>query len=177
MGIIKNAIPFGSGFNIGAAAPIDARMRVEKKTDLTTCWTNELPAFAGMSVVVIEEAKTYVLKQTGVDKNNKPTCDATVLDNWIEVGSGAGSVSIPDFTIKDGKIDEATEKNIGQVFYITTGTEEYPAGPYIVTGAGEVAKLGTTTATGDIAGDVSTLKGKVSTLRNVTNTLMKNRRK
>lgn len=80
----------------------------------------------------------------------------------VAAGAGAGSETVATFTVgEDGKIAEA--ENIGQILYVTTGTDSYPAGPYIVTGIGAVAKLGTTTATGDIAGDVENLKGRMST--------------
>lgn len=80
----------------------------------------------------------------------------------VAAGAGAGSEAVETFTVgEDGKIVEA--ENIGQILYVTTGTDNYPAGPYIVTGVGAVAKLGTTTATGDIAGDVENLKGRMST--------------
>lgn len=80
----------------------------------------------------------------------------------VAAGAGAGSETVATFTVgEDGKIAEA--ENIGQILYVTTGTDSYPAGPYIVTGVGAVAKLGTTTATGDIAGDVENLKGRMST--------------
>ena len=62
----------------------------------------------------------------------------------------------------------ATTDNIGQIIYLTTqvidGEDTYSPGPYIVSGAGEVSKIGTTSASGDIAGDVAALQGKVSTL-------------
>lgn len=174
MGIIKNAIPFGSGFNIGAAAPIDARMRVETVNDLTTCWTGDLPAFPGMSVVVMSEAKTYVLKTTGKDAYGKPTCDPTKADNWVEVGSGAGSLAIDSFTIdaETGAIKEATDKNVGQIIYVKIKTEDYPAGPYIVTGQNSVASL-TTIPAGDedLGTAVSTLQGDVGTAKQDIGTL------
>lgn len=62
----------------------------------------------------------------------------------------------------------ATTDNIGQIIYLTTqvidGEDTYSPGPYIVSGDGTVSKIGTTSASGDIAGDVATLQGKVSTL-------------
>ena len=62
----------------------------------------------------------------------------------------------------------AKADNIGQIIYLTTqvidGKDTYSPGPYIVSGAGTVSKIGTTSASGDIAGDVDTLQGKVSKL-------------
>lgn len=63
----------------------------------------------------------------------------------------------------------ATNDNIGQLINVLNeepgeSGETYSAGLYIVTGAGEVAKLGTTSPTGDISGDVEMLKGRVGTL-------------
>lgn len=177
MGIIKNAIPFGKGLNIGAVAPIDARMRVETVKDLTTCWTADLPAFPGMSVVVMDEAKTYVLKTTGKDAFGKPTCDPTKTDNWVEVGSGAGSLAVKMFTIdaETGVIKDATDKNIGQIIYVTEGTDDYPPGPYIVTGQNTVASL-TTIPAGDVdlGTAVSTLQGDVGTAKQDIGTLKDN---
>lgn len=87
------------------------------------------------------------------------------------------------YKINNGKLEElgkgslvtdqnpkllATADNIGQIIYLTTqvidGEVTYSAGPYIVSGNGTVSKIGTTSASGDIAADVATLQGKVSTL-------------
>ena len=87
------------------------------------------------------------------------------------------------YKINNGKLEElgkgslvtdknpkllATADNIGQIIYLTTqvidGEVTYSSGPYIVSGVGEVSKIGTTSASGDIAGDVAALQGKVSTL-------------
>ena len=62
----------------------------------------------------------------------------------------------------------AKADNIGQIIYLTTqvqdGEDTYSPGPYIVSGAGTVSKIGTTSPSGDIATDVATLQGKVGTL-------------
>ena len=66
----------------------------------------------------------------------------------------------------------AKADNIGQIIYLTkdvkvtegSGEVTYSSGPYIVSGNGTVSKIGTTSASGDIAGDVTALQGKVSTL-------------
>ena len=87
------------------------------------------------------------------------------------------------YKINNGKLEElgkgslvtdqnpkllAKADNIGQIIYLTTqvqdGEDTYSPGPYIVSGAGTVSKIGTTSASGDIAGDVDTLQDKVSKL-------------
>ena len=87
------------------------------------------------------------------------------------------------YKINNGKLEElgkgslvtdqnpkllAKADNIGQIIYLTTqvqdGEDTYSPGPYIVSGAGTVSKIGTTSPSGDIAKDVATLKDKVGTL-------------
>lgn len=109
---------------------------------------------------------SYVGQILTVYENDEVNVYKINPDRSLEpVGSGNGSVAVSNVTIVDGKVQEATAENIGQIIYITEGTGEYPAGPYIVTGDGTIAKLGTTTASGDMAGDINTLKGDVSTLK------------
>ena len=91
MGIIKNSITFGSGFNITAEGPIDSRMVVEYIEDLTTVWNSDAPAYEGMSVSVIEDGNIYVLR-------NKDFSD---INNWKKQGSegsGIGKYSLPVMT-------------------------------------------------------------------------------
>ena len=109
---------------------------------------------------------SYVGQILTVYENDEVNVYKINPDRSLEpVGSGNGSVAISNVTIVDGKVQEATAENIGQIIYITEGTSNYPAGPYIVTGDGTIAKLGTTTASGDMDGDINTLKGDVSTLK------------
>lgn len=161
MAIIKGAISFGSNFNIGAKGPIDSRMRVETKADLTTVWTAEIPAFEGMSVVTMDTGKIWVL----VGK------DYTVESNWKE----PSPKPVIDATNYTDAIGKATTENIGQIVNISNeesvGNVTYSAGLYIVTGAGSVAKLGTTTASGDLTGDVEKLKGDVNSLQSTVGKL------
>lgn len=163
MAIIKGAISFGSNFNIGAKGPIDARMRVEHVADLTTVWTTDIPAYVGMMVAVMDSGSIYVLTKD----------DATVEANWKEIGSN------PEIVLKaenySAAKELATANNIGQI--VSVANEEaisgvtYTAGLYVVTGASEVAKLGTTSASGDLAGDVTKLKGDVSTIKETVDNL------
>lgn len=106
----------------------------------------------------------YVGQVISVYENGKVSVYKINEDKSLE-GIGGGNSSLTSFTVVDGKIAEATEDKIGQIIYITEGSEDYPAGPYIVTGDGTVAKIGTTTASGDLAGDVSTLQGQVGNLQ------------
>lgn len=103
-----------------------------------------------LSVYESGEVKVYVIKE---DRS---------LD---AVGAGAGSMAIEKLTIVDGKITEATDKNIGQVIYVTNGEGDYPAGAYIVTGVGTVASLSTTTAGDDLGSVVAALQGQVGTIQ------------
>lgn len=91
------------------------------------------------------------------------------------------------YKINNGKLEElgkgslvtdqnpnslAKADNIGQIIYLTkdvkvtegSGEVTYSSGPYIVSGDGTVSKIGTTSASGDIAADVAALQGKVGTL-------------
>lgn len=112
----------------------------------------------------------YIGQVISVYENGKVSVYKINEDRSLE-GFGGGNSSLTSFTVVDGKITEATEDKVGQVIYITEGSTEYPAGPYIVTGEGTVAKLGTTTASGDLAGDVSTLQGQVGSLQSTVSGL------
>lgn len=126
-------------------------------------------ATEGLVIAVLNDTNAknngiyYISKVANTDPEYGPLYDKGEL---IKAGSGNGSMSVATLTVNSGNVAEATAENIGQIIYVTTGTETYPAGPYIVTGAGTVSKIGTTTATGDIAGDVETLKTEVSGIKN-----------
>lgn len=154
--IFKGDVNFGFVINQTGAQPLDSRSVVQNYAELLKSETFGTAIYNGMTVATIDEQKVYML----VDKTK-----ATLDEGWKEIGSGSGSLAISAFTITaENKIAEATAENIGQIIYVTSGTESYPAGPYIVIADGEVSKLGTTTATGDIAGDVEALKTRVSTI-------------
>lgn len=152
--IFKGDVNFGFVINQTGAQPLDSRSVVQSYAELLKSETFGTAIYNGMTVATIDEQKVYML----VDKTK-----ATSEDGWKEIGSGNGSLALSAFTITaDNKIAEATDENIGQIIYVTGGTESYPAGPYIVIAAGAVSKLGTTTATGDIPGDIEKLKTRVS---------------
>lgn len=151
--IFKGDVNFGFVINQTGAQPLDSRSVVQSYAELLKSETFGTAIYNGMTVATIDEQKVYML----VDKTK-----VTSEDGWKEIGAGSGSLAIENFTLTDdNKVVEATVENIGQIIYITKGVESYPAGPYIVIAEGEVSKLGTTTATGDIAGDVESLKTRV----------------
>lgn len=78
MGIIKNAINWGTGFNIQSQGPIDSRSIVEFKRDLTDpeIWNSEAPSYVGMLVSVLENSNLYILTDSNF----------TIDDNWKEIG-------------------------------------------------------------------------------------------
>lgn len=160
--------------------------------NLTWESTGKFPIIAKRAFTTLENAQAYVDDVAGtacegliisvfndVEKNNGiyyilsvGTADTPGV--LVKAGSGTGSITAENYTAAKTL---ATVDNVGQLIYVlneeTSETEKdeddnfviYSAGPYVVTGAGSVAKLGTTSASGDISGDVEKLKGDVSTLQ------------
>lgn len=159
MAIIKNAVPFGNGFNIGSAGPIDSRMRVPYLSDLTSVWGTDAPAYAGMIVIVNEEDKAYVLKTAGFNElTGAPiAADHTVLDNWKPIGSNEVLTAETYAAAKA----LATADLLGSLIYVSTDSDEGNKGFYIVAGEKSIQKLGTVNSVGDISGDVENLKTAV----------------
>ena len=167
---LYSGLGWGTTFEMNAKKPLIAK-RSFPTLDDAYGYVNDLTATGtacqGLIIAVTADANDknngiYWIKSIGV-----AGADGELIPGeLIKAGSGTGSMAVDTLTVNEDKVAEATADNIGQIIYVTTGTEVYPAGPYIVTGDGAVAKLGTTTATGDIAGDVESLKGRVGTLEN-----------
>ena len=155
MGRNNNTFSLGAGFNITGQEPIDSRLTVSVLSDLTSSATWEgVGLYNGLTVSVQEDGSLWVLKNRDEYTNS---------DNWIKVGSdGSGSITAENYS---AAVALATADNIGQLIYVLNEEGSYTAGPYVVSGAGAISKLGTTSATGDIEGDVEKLKGDVSTLQ------------
>ena len=160
--------------------------------NLTWEATGKFPIIAKRAFKKLEDAQAYVDDPTqtaceglilavfnDVEKNNgiylvQSVGTADTPGVLVKAGSGTGSITAENYTAAKAL---ATDDNKGQLIYVlseeTSTTEKdendefivYSAGPYVVTGANAVSKLGTTSASGDLAGDVETLKGNVSTLQ------------
>lgn len=161
----QNNLTWSLSLKANTRIPIVAERVYSTLADAQT-WVNDLAAdataYPGAVIAVVEDGKNNGIYYVQSIAQAATETTEFVPGVLVSAGAGAGSEAVETFTVgEDGKIAEA--ENIGQILYVTTGTDNYPAGPYIVTGVGAVAKLGTTTATGDIAGDVENLKGRMST--------------
>lgn len=131
-------------------APLDKYSVFSSLAEAEAYASSNPVAYAGQLVAVVtgSDVKVYVINDGKLDT----------------IGGGAIQVSTYTDAIAAAKAD-----NIGSIIYVST--EEtientvYTAGAYIVTGEGVVAKLGTTSASGDIVGDVEKLKGDVATAK------------
>ena len=183
-----SGLGWGTTFEMNAKKPLIAKRSFPTLEDAYG-YVNDLTATGtacpGLIIAVTADENKknngiYWIKSIG-------TADADgklISGELVSAGSGAGSEAVDTYA---DAIEAATADNIGQIIYVKTTTYkkgdeyttnpeeadvnekgekiEFTAGPYVVTGAGAVAKLGTTSASGDIAGDVETLKGAVSTLQ------------
>jgi hypothetical protein len=163
--LFNGSINFPSTMKPTGAQPLDDRSVVKTLVDLLSADTFGSAIYNGMMVSVVDEQKVYML----VDKTK-----STQEEGWVAVGSGNGSVAVETYA---EAIALATEKNIGQIIYLTKESEydadgeegegtavKYDAAPYIVIGAGELMKLAASTASGDINSEVAALKTKVSNI-------------
>ena len=127
--------------------PLDGTSIYNSYAEAEAYATSDPKAYPGQIISVVTESEVKVYK----------------INNGKLEELGKGSL----VTDKNPK-SLATTDNIGQIIYLTTqvidGEVTYSPGPYIVSGDGTVSKIGTTSASGDIAADVAALQGKVSTL-------------
>lgn len=125
----KGSTSLGNNLELKVAAPLDAREVVETKSDLTDASTWDYP-FAGMKVIVRDEAKMYILKQ-------KPH---TVAENWVQSGADI------DISVLE---EEVAKKAEG---YITTVTEEVNIGDDYVLTEGQIVKIKSSDGTQEYQG-------------------------
>ena len=134
--------------------PLDGTSVYKTLEEAQTYATSDPKAYPGQIISVVTESEVKVYK----------------INNGQLEELGKGSL----VTNQNPK-ELATTDNIGQIIYLTTqvidGEDTYSPGPYIVSGDGTVSKIGTTSASGDIAADLAALQGKVGTLDSTVSTL------
>ena len=134
--------------------PLDGTSVYKTLEEAQTYATSDPKAYPGQIISVVTESEVKVYK----------------INNGKLEELGKGSL-VTDQNPKE----LATPDNVGQIIYLTTqvidGEDTYSPGPYIVSGDGTVSKIGTTSASGDIAADVAALQGKVGTLESTVSTL------
>ena len=154
--IFTGNIALASAIRPTGAQPLDDRTVVQSLDDLYSSLGTAV--YNGMVVYVVDETSLYIL----VDKSKIDT-----PAGWKKVdGNGNGTITAESYT---KACDLATADNLGQIIYVTaeetSGSVTYTTGPYIVTGEGTISKIGTTSASGDISGDVEQLKADVTGLK------------
>ena len=124
----------------------------------------------GMPLEVVNKSVNIVL--SGYATTSDLAAYATSADTVAAINE-ASRPSLSADTYTDAKA-LATADNVGKIIEVKNEEDvsgvTYSDGLYIVAGAGEVSKLGVTSATGDLSGDIENLKGRVGTLEsNVSN--------
>lgn len=135
--------------------PLDESAIHYSMKDLEDYAANSPKAYAGQYVALVDidnqEVTPYIIN----------------VDRTLSLfGGGFEPLSATNYT---EALILATVDNLTRII-LTTDDEEisgttYTAGLYVVNGSGSLAKLGTTSASGDIAGDVQSIKGDVGTLK------------
>lgn len=143
--------------------PLDESAIHYSMKDLEDYAANSPKAYAGQYVALVDidnqEVTPYIIN----------------VDRTLSLfGGGFEPLSATNYT---EALKLATAENITRI--ILTARDEvisevtYTAGLYVVNGIGSLAKLGTTSASGDIAGDVQSIKGDVGTLKQNVEDLQK----
>ena len=127
----------------------------------------------GVALPVVDKSVDIVLSgyaTTEFVENNY----ATSADTEAAIAE-ASKPSISADTYTDAKA-LATADNVGKIIDVKNEEDvsgnTYSNGLYIVAGAGEISKLGVTSATGDLSGDIENLKGRVGTLESNVSHIM-----
>ena len=149
--------------------------------------SERLDNFSGGDENVIEEVKVDGVALPVVDKSVDIVLSGFATTSYVDSAlteyatsadteaaiAEASKPSISANTYTEAKA-LATADNVGKIIDVKNEEDvsgnTYSNGLYIVAGAGEVSKLGVTSATGDLSGDIENLKGRVGTLEsNVSN--------
>ena len=126
----------------------------------------------GVALPVVDKAVNIILSgyaTTEFIENNY----ATSADTEAAIAA-ASKPSLSANTYTEGKI-LATADNVGKIIEVKNEEDisgvTYSDGLYIVAGAGEISKLGVTSASGDLSGDIESLKGRVGTVESNVNNI------
>lgn len=163
-----NTFPTGLTYSRNTKAPLESNKLFDTLA-LAQAYVDNVDAnaYVGLTISVVADSNADNNGLYYIEQIADSTHSTGIL---VKVGSGAGSVAVETFAEAR---ELATADNIGQVIYViqesTEGEGEeavvYSPGPYIVSGENTLSKLGTTSASGDIAADVSALQGDVSNLK------------
>lgn len=95
---------------------------------------------------IVKQAKNVKLTAATATVPSKLATDATITSSVVEmVGAGMGVTAVANYT---AAVAEATADNIGSLFYAKADEDGHPAGLYVVTGAGSLQRLASSSATG-----------------------------
>lgn len=162
---------WGVTFDANKRVPIIAKRRFPTLADAQG-FVDDTTSTATEGIVLVV-TRDSVAKNNGaywvkkVANNDATYGDVNKYGELVKIGSdGSGSLAVETLTDTNNKIVEATLDNIGQIIYVKEGTTAYPSGPYIVTGDGTVARLGTTTPTGNLADDLAQALTDITELQN-----------
>ena len=148
-----------------------------------------LDNFSGGDENIIEEVKVDGVALPVVDKSVDITLSGYATTDYVdnalsdyatsadteEAIAKASRPSISASTYTEAKT-LATADNVGKIIDVKNEEDvsgiTYSDGLYIVAGAGEISKLGVTSASGDLSGDIENLKGRVGTLESNVSHIM-----
>lgn len=155
-----NLFGWGQSFNATGKFPLIAK-RVWNTYDDMIAFVSDTSDVCPAGVVLTVINDTDSKKNGAYFVASCPTLENPELEVKVEkIGSGEKVVA----TTYADALALATEGNVGSVIYVSEETEAGKAGLYVVTAVGAIERLGTTTATGDLSGDVAQLKTEVDTL-------------
>ena len=155
-----NLFGWGQSFNATGKFPLIAK-RVWNTYDDMIAFVSDTSDVCPAGVVLTVINDTDSKKNGAYFVASCPTLENPELPVDVQK-IGSGEKLVVD-TYADALV-LAIEDNIGAAIYVKTETEAGKPGLYIVSGVSTLERLGTTTATGDLTGDVTALQGSVEQL-------------
>ena len=161
-----NLFGWGQSFNATGKFPLIAKRVWKTYADMLAFVSDTSDVCpAGVVLTVINDTDTK--KNGAYFVASCPTLENPNLPVEVQkIGSGETLTA----ETYEAAVLLATDDNIGSIIYVKSDSDGGTKGPYVVAGAKVIQKLGTTTSTGDISGDVSNLKTDVALLKADENT-------